>query len=276
MTEQDNFEEATTQSYSPAVRTVNAATEQEILAQIQQLWPSARKSGKALGEQLFVLREICRDKEAHFNELLQSLQIPRSTAYHYIGIFEECQLVDFEFPSNLVRFATTAGIDIVNSGHRKTLLIAFQEAGSPPEPNDASAIAIVGSASTAIRTAIKEANKQETPHPLPLTPFEKMLVAFTTAHVESYKVLVGSKKEVRVMDETTKAAKEAKYVQSTAEMSNLDVSIAAVRTKILAVGRGEQTLQGIYEEWKHLPVKYTQYTLTQQTAPVYTQGGDAA
>jgi hypothetical protein len=236
------------------------------------LWPSARKSGKALGEQLFALRELCRDKEAHFNELLQSLGIPRSTAYHYIGIFEECQLVDFEFPVNLVRFATTAGIDLANLGHRKTLLTAFKEAGSPAEPNDGTAISVVGSASTAIREATEEANEQEAPS-TPLSPFQRMLVAFTNAHVETYKVLVGTKKDIRAMDETTKAAKEAKYVQSVAEMFNLDVASSTVQLKILAVGRGEQTLQEIYESWRQLPVKSV---LTREKAPIYNKGGKAS
>src|SRR5258708_9997578 len=250
---QSGLEKAVVDSFSPEVTTVSSApTEHEIVGRIQQLWPSARKSGKALGEQLFNLRELCRDKEAHFNELLQSLGIPRSTAYHYIGIFEECQLVDFEFPVNLVRFATTAGIDLTNLGHRKTLLTAFQEASSPAEPNDGTAITIVCSARTAIRATINEANEQETT-PIRLSPFQRMLAAFTTAHVETYKVLVGTKKEIGAMDETTKAAKEAKYVQSVAEMFHLDVSNPAVQLKVLAVGRGEQTLQDIYEAWKQLP-----------------------
>src|SRR5712692_8746801 len=120
---------STTVAAQPSSNNVNPTPdEQTLITQIQQLWPSARKSGKALGEQLFNLRELCKDKETHFNELLNSLGIPRSTAYHYIGIFEECQLVDFEFPANIVRFATTAGIDHTNLGQRKTLLTAFQEA----------------------------------------------------------------------------------------------------------------------------------------------------
>jgi hypothetical protein len=238
-----------------------------IVGRIQQLWPSARKSGKALGEQLFNLRELCRDKEAHFNELLQSLGIPRSTAYHYIGIFEECQLVDLEFPVNLVRFARTAGIDLENLGHRKTLWSAFREANSPAEPNDGTAIAIVGSASTAIREATEEANEEET-LAVPLSPFQKMLVAFTTAHLETYKVLVGTKKEIRAMDDTSKAAKEAKYVQSIAEMFYLDASNPAVQPKILSVGRGEQTLQDLHDAWKQLPVVNV---VTREKHPIYNQ-----
>ena len=173
---------------------------------------------------------------------------------------------------NLMRFATIAGIDVANLGHRKTLLTAFLEAGSPAEPNDGTSIAIVGSTSTAIREATEEANEQESPV-VPLSPFQRMLAAFTTAHVDAYKILVGTKKEIRTMDDTTKAAREAKYVQSIAEMFHLDVSNPAVQPKVLAVGRGEQTLQDIYEAWKQLPVKYV---LTREKAPIYTQGGNEA
>jgi hypothetical protein len=238
----------------PSSNSVNPTLdEQPIIVQIQQLWPSARKSGKALGEQLFKLRELCREKDSRFDLLLQSLDIPRSTAYHFLGIFEECQLVDFEFPANIVRFATTAGIDLTNLGQRKTLLTAFQEAGSPLEPNDGAAIAIVGSASTAIREAVEETNKQNQPS-IPLSPFQQMLAAFTTAQVETYKALVGSKKQIKALGETTKAAKEAQYVQTIAGMYHLDVSTPSVQQRILSVGRGEQTLQDIYDEWKQLPV----------------------
>ncbi|HET9402679.1 MAG TPA: hypothetical protein VFO34_17160 [Candidatus Acidoferrales bacterium] len=272
-THQNDLEKAVAEVLIPqASSTHSQQTERDLVARIQQLWPGARKSGKELGEQLFALRELCRDKEAHFNELLQSLGIPRSTAYFYIGIFEECQLVDFEFPVNLVRFATTAGIDLANQGHRKTLLTAFRGAGSPAEPNDGTAISIVGSASTAIREAVQEANEQETPS-IPLSPFQKMLVAFTVAHLETYKVLVGTKKDIRAMDETTKAAKEAEYVQSIAEMFNLDVASSTVQRRILAVGRGEQTLQDIYEAWTQLPVRNV---LTREKAPIYKKGGKAS
>src|SRR5712691_11645650 len=182
---------STTVAAEPSSNNVNPTPdEQTLITQIQQLWPSARKSGKALGEQLFKLRELCREKDSRFDLLLQSLDIPRSTAYHYLGIFEECQLVDFEFPTNLVRFATTAGINLTNQGQRKTLLTAFQEAGNPAEPNDGTAIAIVGSASTAIREAAEEADEQDQPA-APLSPFQKMLAAFTVAQVETYKALVG-------------------------------------------------------------------------------------
>jgi len=251
-------------------------TEEQVVEKIQQLWPSARKSGKALGEQLFNLRELCKDKETHFNELLKSLGIPRSTAYHYIGIFEECQLVDFEFPANIVRFATTAGIDHTNLGQRKTLLTAFQEAGNPAEPNDGTAIAIVGSASTAIREAAEEADEQDQPA-APLSPFQKMLAAFTVAQVETYKALVGSRKQIKAMDETAKAAKEAQYVQTIAGMYHLDISTPAVQQRILSVGRGEQTLQDIYDEWKQLPVvtiaeAIASGNVTREKAPIYRQG----
>jgi hypothetical protein len=259
----------------PSSNTVNPTQdEQPIITQIQQLWPSARKSGKALGEQLFKLRELCREKDSRFDLLLQSLDIPRSTAYHFIGIFEECQLVDFEFPANIVRFATTAGINLTNLGQRRTLLTAFQEAGSPPEPNDGVAIAIVGSASTAIREAVEEADEQDKPA-VPLSPFQKMLAAFTVAQVETYKALVGGKKEIKAMGETTKAAKEAQYVQTIAGMYHLDDSTPAVQQRILSVGRGEQTLQEIYDEWKQLPVTYV---MTREKAPIYRQdkGGTTA
>jgi len=251
--------------------------EKPIVTQIQHLWPSARQSGKALGEQLFKLRELCREKESRFDLLLRSLDIPRSTAYHYLGIFEECHLVDFEFPANIVRFATTTGIDLSNLGQRKILLTAFQEAGSPVEPNDGAAIAIVGSASTAAREAAEEADEKDKPA-VPLSPFQKMLAAFTAAHVATYKALVGGKKEIRAMNETTKAAKEAQYVQVTAEMYHLDVSIPAVQQRILSVGRGEQTLQDIYDEWKQLPVitvadAIASGNMTREKAPIYRQGG---
>jgi hypothetical protein len=262
--------------------TVNPTSdEQPIVTQIQQLWPSARKSGKALGEQLFKLRELCREKDSRFDLLLQSLDIPRSTAYHYIGIFEECQLVDFEFPANIVRFATTASINLTNLGQRKTLLTAFQESGSPAEPDDGTAIAIVGSASTAIREAAEAANEQDEPS-VPLTPFEKMLAAFTVAQVETYKALVGNKKETKAMNETTKAAKEAQYVQTVAQMYHLDGSNPAVQQRILSVGRGEQTLQDIYDEWKQFPpvtfaeaIASGNVNLTREMAPIYRQGGDS-
>ena len=67
MTEhQTPLEKAVVESLIPEVPTFNSPlTEQEIVGLIQQLWPSARRSGKALGEQLFNLRELCRDKEAH-------------------------------------------------------------------------------------------------------------------------------------------------------------------------------------------------------------------
>ena len=161
--------------------TVNPTqAERPIITQIQQLYPSARKSGKALGEQLFKLRELCREKDSRFDLLLRSLDIPRSTAYHFIGIFEECQLVDFEFPTNILRFATTAGIDLANLGHRKILLTAFQEANGPAEPTDGDAIAIVGSASTAIREAAAKSDALEPPAAT-LSPFQKMLMVFTDA-----------------------------------------------------------------------------------------------
>ena len=253
--------------------------EQLIIAQIQQLWPSARKSGKALGEKLFNLRELCREKDSRFDLLLQSLDIPRSTAYHYLGIFEECQLVDFEFPANIVQFATMAGIILTNIGQRKTLLTAFQEAGSPAEPNDGAAIAIVGSASTAVREAAEETDKLDKPA-VPLSPFQKMLAAFTAAQVETYKALVGGKKEIKAMNETTKAAKEAQYVQTIAGMYHLDTSTPAVQQRILSVGRGEQTLQDIYDEWRQLPVvtiaeAIASGNVTREKAPIYQQGGNS-
>jgi len=253
--------------------------EKPIIAQIQQLWPSARKSGKALGEQLFKLRELCREKESRFDLLLKSLEIPRSTAYHYLGIFEECELVDFEFPANIVRFATTANINLTNLGQRKTLLRAFQEAGSPTEPNDGTAIAIVGSASTAVREAEEEADEQDKPA-APLSPIQKMLTAFTSAHVETYKALVGGKKELKGMNETTKAAKEAQYVKATAEMYHLDSSNPSVQQRILSVGRGEQTLIDIFDEWKNFPVTtlaeaVANGNLTREKAPIYRQGGSS-
>lgn len=272
--------EPTAEAAQPSSNNVNPTSdEQPIIAQIQQLWPSARKSGKALGEQLFKLRELCRDKESRFDSLLKSLGIPHSTAYHHIGIFEDCQLVDFAFPTNIVRFGTTAGIDFTNLGQRKTLLSAFQEAGSPAEPNDGAAIAIVGSASTAIREAAEEANKADKPA-VPLSPFQKMLAAFTTAHVATYKALVGGKKEIKAMNETTKTAKEVQYVKATAEMYHLDSSNPSVQQRLLSVGRGEQTLLDILDEWKKLPVQTFAEALasgnvTREKAPIYRQGGNS-
>lgn len=271
---------STAEAAQPSSNIVNPTLdEQPIIAQIQQLWPSARKLGKALGEKLFKLRELCREKDSRFDLLLQSLDIPRSTAYHYLGIFEECQLVDFEFPTNIVRFAATAGIDLADLGQRKILLTAFREAGSPVEPDDATAIGIVGAAVTAIREAAEETNKQNQPS-VPLSPFQQMLAAFTTAQVETYKALVGSKKQIKALGETTKAAKEAQYVQTIAGMYHLDVSTPAVQQRILSVGRGEQTLQDIYDEWKQLPVvtiaeAIASGNVTREKAPIYRQGGNS-
>jgi hypothetical protein len=268
--------DSTAVAAQPSSNFVNPTPEEQpIITQIQHLWPSARKSGKELGEHLFKLREICREKESRFDLLLRSLDIPRSTAYYFIGIFEECQLVDFEFPANIVRFATTAGIDHSSLGQRKTLLTAFQQAGSPAEPNDGAAIAIVGSASTAIREAEGEADKQDQPA-VPLSPFQKMLAAFTTAQVETYKALVGGRKEIKAMNETAKAAKEAQYVQTIAGMYHLDVSTPFVQQRILSVGRGEQTLQEIYDEWRQFPVvtiaeAIASGNVTREGAPIYRQ-----
>ncbi len=279
-TEVTTVSNSTAVAAQPSSNLVNPTLdEQPIIAQIQQLWPSARESGKALGEQLFKLRELCREKDSRFDLLLQSLDIPRSTAYHYLGIFEECQLVDFEFPANIVRFATTAGINLTNLGQRKTLLTAFQEASSPAEPNDGTAIAIVGSASTAIREAEEEADEQEKPS-VSLSPFQKMLAAFTAAHVATYKALVGSRKEIKAMNDTTKAAKEAQYVKATAEMYHLDSSNPSVQQRLLSVGRGEQTLLDILAEWKKLPVQTVAEAIasgnvTREKAPIYRQGGSS-
>jgi hypothetical protein len=211
--------------------------------------------------------------------LLKSLDIPRSTAYHFIGIFEECQLVDFEFPVNIVRFATTAGINLADLGQRKILLTASKEAGGPVEPDDATAIGIVGAAVTAIREAAEEANEAEQ-QPRELTPFEKMLAAFTTAHVATYKALVGGKKEIKAMNETTKAAKEAQYVKATAEMYHLDSSNPSVQQQLVSVGRGEQTLLDILDEWRKLPVvtvaeAIVSGNVTREKAPIYRQGGNS-
>ncbi len=271
---------STAATAQPSSITVNPTTdEQPIIMQIQQLWPSARQSGKALGEQLFKLRELCREKESRFDLLLKSLDIPRSTAYHFIGIFEESQLVDFEFPVIVVRFATTAGINLADLGQRKILLTAFREAGSPVETDDAAAIGIVGAAVTSIREAAEEANEAEQ-QPRELTPFEKMLAAFSAAHVATYKALVGSKKEIKAMSETTKAAKEAQYVKATAEMYHLDASSPSVQQRLLSVGRGEQTLLDILDEWRKLPVitiaeAIASGKVTREKAPIYRQGGNS-
>ena len=272
--DQDSLDSLDVESLIPEVKVASPdGAEQEIVKRIRELWPSARKSGKEIGEHLFNLRKLCRDKEAHFNKLLESLGIPRSTAYNYISIFEECQIVDFEFPTNILRFAAAAGIDHADPGQRKILFTAFKESEAPIEPDDPTAIGVVGSAVTAIREAAAEANEAEQ-QLRELTPLEQMFAAVTTALVTAYKSLVGGKKETKKMSETAKAAKEATFVDTIADMFHVDSAEREVRERILGIGRGEQKMQDLIDEWKKLP---SRYRVTRETAPIYDQkkGGDA-
>jgi len=126
------------------------ALQQQLVAEIGQLWPKARDRARELGEKLFKLRETCQGEGASFNGFLKSLGIPHSSAYHFIGVYEDCVLVDFEFPANVVKFAETANIDITDFNNRRVLLASYRDQKSPERPTDGTAIAIVGSAAAAL------------------------------------------------------------------------------------------------------------------------------
>lgn len=241
---QTGLDQAVVESSTPISTAVNSTlAEQKIVELIQQLWPSARKSGKDLGEQLFNLRQLCRDKEAHFNELLESLGIPRSTAYHYIGIFEECRLVDFQFPANVVKFASTANFDITNLNNRKVLLTTFREMASPESPSDSQAIGIVGSAVAAIEEATKNTNAEP---PKRLTPLQQCLAEQDAAFVRMYRVQTKDTKK----GSAQRAAAEGQYVRIASNFFNntLLAEGAATNEVLLRLGKGQTTLYAQFKE----------------------------
>jgi hypothetical protein len=240
---QTGLDQAVVESSPKNTAISSAVAEQEIVELIQQLWPSARKSSKALGEQLFNLRQLCKDKDAHFNELLESLGIPRSTAYHYIGIFEECRLIDFQFPANVVKFASTANFDITNLDNRKVLLTTFRAMGSPEGPSDSQAIGIVGSAVAAIEEAAKNTNAEP---PQRLTPLQQCLAEQDAAFVRMYRVQTKDTKK----GSAQRAAAEGQYVRIASNFFNNALLAESVATSdvLLRIGRGQTTLYAQFKQ----------------------------
>jgi hypothetical protein len=182
------------------------STEQQIVAEIQKLWPKARKSAKELGEQLARLQETCKDNGDRFGTLLKTIGIPRSTAYFYIGIYEDCFIVDFVFPANVVRFATTANIDMTDLSSRKVLMNAYREIRSLQDPTDGEAISIVGSAAAAIAAAAAKANAAPAPA---LTPLQQCLAEQDVAFKNMYRVQTKGTKD----GSTQRLAAEGQYVK---------------------------------------------------------------
>jgi hypothetical protein len=179
--------------------------EQQLVSEIRQLWPSARKSIKALGEKLFSLRNLCKENGERFNQHLKTLGIPRSSAYAAITAYEELVIVDFEFPAKVVKFASIARINVDDMSHRAILYSALNENGSA-DPSDAQAISIVGVASAAIEDAAKKAN---TALPQPLTPLQQCLAEQDAAFVSMYRVQTKNTKN----GTPKRAAAEGQYVR---------------------------------------------------------------
>ena len=211
------------------------ARQQQLVEEIGQLWPRARERAKELGEKLFNLRETCQDEGESFNAFLKSLGIPHSSAYHFIAIYEECILIDFEFPANVVKFAATANIDITDLNNRRVLLASYRSQNSPAKPTDGVAIAIVGSAAT----AIKEAGKVPPPKRR-LVGFEKCCAAQDTAFVSMYLTITKSTKKAS----TQRAAAEGKYVSFASNFfpKTWFQPLADTKDMALRIGRRETTL----------------------------------
>jgi len=211
------------------------ARQQQLVAEIGQLWPKARERAKELGEKLFNLREACQGEGESFNAFLKTLGIPHSSAYHFIGIYDECVLVDFEFPANVVKFAATANIDITDLNNRRVLLASYRSQNSPARPTDGTAIAIVGSAAAAIGEAAKVR-----PAKRKLVGFEKCCAAQDTAFVNMYFTLT---KDTR-KGSTQRAAVEGKYVSFASNFFPKTWFQELTDTKglVLRIGRKETTL----------------------------------
>lgn len=196
---------------TPAVSTTEVSTgveqqEQQIVNQIQKLLPGARKSGKDIGEQLFKLQNLCKEKGERFRHHLKTLGIAPASAYLWIGLYKNFVIEDYQFPVNVVRFAQMANIDITDMSYRAILYEALIESGvKGGDPTDAEAIAIVGSASAAIAAARAKANKAAPP---PLNNLQQCLAEQDAAFMSMYRLQTkGTKKG------TQRVAAEQEYVR---------------------------------------------------------------
>lgn len=189
--------EATPQQY---------AVEQQIVAEIQKLWPKARKSAKELGEQLARLRDACKDSGDRFGTHLKALGIPRSSAYNLISVYEECLVVDFVFPNNVVKFAATANVDVTDLGNRKVLMHAYRDIKSSQDPTDGEAISIVGSAAAAIAAAAAKVNSAPGHN---MTPLQECLAEQDSAFKNMYRLQTKGTKA----NSTQRSAAEGQYVK---------------------------------------------------------------
>ena len=226
------------QSKSATQSTIGTEMEvrqQQLVEEIGQLWPRARERAKELGEKLFNLRETCQGEGESFDAFLKTLGIPHSSAYHFIGIYEECILVDFEFPANVVKVAATANIDITDLNNRRVLLASYRSQKSPASPTDGEAIAIVGSAVAAIKEAAKVR-----PAKRKLVGFEKCCAAQDTAFVSMYLTITKSAKK----DSPQRAAAEGKYVSFANNFfpKTWFQPLADTKGIVLRIGRRETTL----------------------------------
>lgn len=168
---------------SIATATSTEQQEQQLINELKPLIAGARKSSKEVGERLFKLLQLCKDKGERFNQHLKTLAIARSSAYNWIALYKQFVVEDYQFPANVVKFAGIAGISVSDLSHRATLYETLMQVGETP--TDAQAISIVGSASSAIAAAQAKA-KSTKPQ---LSPFEECIAAQDAAFVTIYKTL---------------------------------------------------------------------------------------
>lgn len=234
------------------------AVEEKVLTLIQLiggLWLTARTRAKELGEKLIELRELCFSQNNRFNDALNELGIPHSTAYNFIAIAEECRIVDFVFPDAVSNYARVAGMDLTDLGTKTVLYNAFKDAGSPSDPNNGEAIRIVGVAAGAIEDAKDDSSEEEkAATEEPKGKREVMLDSFTTAFVVTYKTFVGTKSEVKKIRPQDVTAREGEFVNAMCEMYHLDRNNSYTREIVLSVGRGKTTLAHEYDAFLKRPI----------------------